>query len=169
MGSWFPNQRPTPRAPCSGSAESTVRPPGKSLEQTAVCFRATCCLEHTPSYVLHKSSRSLLCARHRFPQTPAQTRGPHWMPLCACMALSIWLRQVLAMALWSHLSLPRCTQPCCLYRRSSQKHTAFREHTTDIFLCSHLLDLRLLQGLFWAINDSVSTKLRLQSYSNSLC
>lgn len=36
-----------PPCACSGSAESALRPPGRSWGQTAVCFRAPCCPEHT--------------------------------------------------------------------------------------------------------------------------
>ena len=47
VGSWFSSQRSNPQPPCSGSAESALRPPGKSWGQTALCFRAPCCPEHT--------------------------------------------------------------------------------------------------------------------------
>ena len=55
VGSWFPSQRLNSHAPCSGSAESKIRPPGKSSEQTAFCFHATCCLEHTHPRMHHTS------------------------------------------------------------------------------------------------------------------
>ena len=55
VGSWFPSQRLNSRTPCSGSAESKIRPPGKSSEQTAFCFHATSCLEHTHPRMHHTS------------------------------------------------------------------------------------------------------------------